>query len=157
MKNEFVIKQFAIARNRSLHALKDVAEEKAAQKPEGFNNNILWHAGHILLVTEQFLFGVPSGSLQISDTYKELFANGTKPDDWKSVPPSLQEIIAQLQEQKTRIKENIETRLEEELASPFKLGSGLQMNTVGELMNMAIYHEAIHTGHINAMKRIVNT
>ncbi len=156
MKNEFVVKQFTIARNRLLSALENVTEEVAGQKPEGFNNNIHWHAGHILLVTEAFLFTVPTGSGKLQKNYNEFFANGTKPDDWKSAPPSLQEIIDQLKDQEKRAKESAAARLDETLSSPFSLQSGLRMETVGELMNMAIYHEAVHTGYINAMKRIVN-
>ncbi|AMA71532.1 MULTISPECIES: DinB family protein [Aneurinibacillus] len=158
MKNELVLKQFIIARRRLLKALEDVTEEMAAKKPEGFNNNIHWHAGHILSAAEQFLFRLPGGSVNIPDNYKDFFANGTKPDDWKETPPSFQQIVAQLKEQEARVKDgkdSIEERLDETLVPPFTLRSGLRMDTVGELINMAIYHEGVHTGYISAMKRII--
>ncbi|MCI1695054.1 DinB family protein [Aneurinibacillus aneurinilyticus] len=155
MKNEFVINQFAIARNRLLSALENVTEEVASQKPEGFNNNIHWHTGHILLVTEKFFFKVPTGASELPDLYDEYFANGTKPEDWKSEPPPLQEIIERLTSQAKRIKEIGDANLERELGSPLHFKSGLKMDTAGELANMAIYHEGVHTGYIYAMKRLV--
>ncbi|GED17305.1 DinB family protein [Aneurinibacillus migulanus] len=155
MKNEFVMKQFAIARSRLLSALENVTEEAASQKPEGFNNNIHWHAGHILLVTEKFFFKAPTGASELPELYDEYFANGTKPEDWKSMPPSLQEIIELLTNQEKRIKETGITNLDRELDSPLNFKSGLKMGTTGELANMAIYHEGVHTGYIYAMKRLV--
>jgi uncharacterized damage-inducible protein DinB len=156
MKNELVMKQFVIARRRLLSVLEGITEEAAAIKPEGFNNTIQWHAGHILFIAEQFLFRVPGDAVQLPPGYKALFANGTRPDDWETEPPSLQQIIAELKEQEGRVKESITSRLDEGLTRPLSLTSGLNLNSIGELLTMAIYHEALHTGYIDAMKRIVS-
>ncbi|MFT9849261.1 DinB family protein [Aneurinibacillus sp. REN35] len=156
MKNELVMKQFLIARNRLVSTLEKLTPEEASRKPEGFNNTIHWHAGHILLIAEKFLFMAPTGSNQVPDHYDTFFANGTKPGDWTDTPPSLAEIIDRLKDQENRFKACEANQIDAALPKPFTLGSGLVMETAGELMNMAIYHEGIHTGYINAMKRIVS-
>lgn len=151
MNNEIIIKQFLIARSRLLNTLGKVAPEEADRKPEGFNNTIHWHAGHILLIAEKFLFVAPGGENGLPAHYDTFFANGTKPGDWTDTPPSMEEIIDRLQDQENRFK-----ACEAALPKPFTLGSGLVMETAGQLINMAIYHEGVHTGYMNAMKRMVS-
>ncbi len=73
-------------------------------QPEGFNNTIHWHVGHMLTVAEQFMFGFPKKSESLPANYMEFFATGTKPADWHGEVPSVQELSVQLQEQLNSIK-----------------------------------------------------
>ncbi|WP_339176845.1 DinB family protein [Paenibacillus sp. FSL H8-0317] len=147
-------KQLDITRGNLYKVLESVSETSADKQPVGFSNTIRWNVGHILTVAEMFIFN----NLQTSGLPKEytsLFAPGTKPSDWKGEPIPLSTLLAQLQDQVVRIKQHVEIYSDETLPEPLKLGPVLQLNCMGEVCNLALYHEAMHTGFIHALKRIV--
>lgn len=127
-----------------------IQEDLANIQPEGFNNNILWHIGHVLTTTESLVFGFPKKSSHLPANYMELFARGTKPADWQGDVPSVSVLSSQLKEQVTRLKEIPADKLTVKLKEPF-----LGQETVGELVNFALFHENLHLGHIQAMKRVI--
>src|SRR5699024_1841212 len=77
-----LIKQTEITRNGLLADVDKLDDKLFDVQPTGFNNTIHWHIGHILTVTEQFVFGFPKQSQHIPKHYYDLFTNGTKPSDW---------------------------------------------------------------------------
>lgn len=80
----------------------------------------------------------------------QFFATGTSPAAWEGDVPSVQELIIQLQDQLARIKEIPVESFNQRLKTPF-----LGQETFGELANFALFHEGIHLGQMQAMKRII--
>lgn len=150
--SELIFKQYEIARNYLLKNVGAIDESIVDIQPEGFNNTLHWHVGHVLTVAEQFMFGYPKKSTHLPANYLELFGNGTKPADWQGEVPSVQELSAQLAEQIKRIKEIPPVSFSEKLKTPF-----LGQETYGELANFAIFHESMHLGQIQAMKRLLQS
>jgi len=147
--SELLIKQFELTKTKFLEEIEGIEDHVLDAQPAGFNNTIHWHIGHVLTTTEQFMFGYPHQSKNLPENYIGLFGYGTKPSDWSGEVPTLEELIQQLKEQLTRLKELPSERFDIKLEQPI-LGS----NTVGELANLTLYHEAHHLGQIHAMKRI---
>ncbi|MCM3570659.1 DinB family protein [Neobacillus mesonae] len=148
--SELLFKSFELTRSFFIKNVEEMDEEILHVQPEGFNNSIHWHVGHVLTVAEQFMFGFPKNSSNLPAGYMELFATGTKPADWKGDVPSVKELTAQLREQLARIKEIPAEHLNEKLPKPF-----LGQETYGELANFGIFHEAIHLGKMQEMKRVI--
>ncbi|MBS4216422.1 MULTISPECIES: DinB family protein [Neobacillus] len=148
--SEVLLKSFATARSYLLNNVEALDENIVDIQPEGFNNTIHWHVGHVLTVAEQFMFGFPKKSAILPANYLELFGKGTKPADWNGEVPSVQELTAQLKEQFKRIQEIPVESFAEKLKAPF-----LGQETYGELTSFAIFHESMHLGQIAAMKRVV--
>ncbi|CAH2714522.1 hypothetical protein BACCIP111895_01694 [Neobacillus rhizosphaerae] len=148
--SELLFKSFEVTRRYFVKNVEMLDEGLVDVLPEGFNNTIHWHVGHILTVAEQFMFGFPKKSTNLPANYIELFATGTKPADWHGDVPSVQELTAQLKEQIKRIKEIPEGSFNERLKTPF-----LGLETFGELANFAIFHESLHLGQMQAMKRVI--
>ncbi|MCQ6275013.1 DinB family protein [Bacillus sp. V3B] len=144
---DLIKKEFELLRVRLYPRVEEISEEIIDVQPEGFNNTIRWNLGHLLTVTEVFLFA-ENGQLPVN--YKELFAPGTKPSDWSGEVPSVATLIGQLKEQQERINEIPTERFNEALPEP-KLGC----STVGELAGFSFYHETYHFGQIHAMKRLI--
>ncbi|KAB2329722.1 DinB family protein [Cytobacillus depressus] len=150
--SELVFKHFEFARRYFLKNVDALDESILDIQPEGFNNTLHWHIGHVLTVAEQFMFGFPNKSNHLPANYVELFGDGTKPADWQGEVPSVSELSEQLKEQLKRIKEIPAENLNERLAKPF-----LGQETFGELANFALFHESLHLGQIQAMKRVIET
>ncbi|WP_149096435.1 DinB family protein [Paenibacillus terrae] len=147
-------KQLEITRGNLYNVLESVSETSADKQPAGFSNTIRWNVGHILTVAEMFIFNNRQTS-GLPKEYNNLFAPGTKPSDWTGEPIPLSTLLAQLQDQAVRIKQHVEIHSDETLPEPLKLGPVLQLNSMGEVCNLALFHEAMHTGFIHALKRIV--
>lgn len=148
--NELVFKQFKVARDFFFKNVESVSMEIAQVQPNGFNNTIHWHIGHVLTFTEQLMFGFPQKTTYLPANYIELFGNGTKPADWKGDVPTLDELIIQLKDQLIRLQQIPAEHLKETIQSPF-----MGFETFGELAGMAVLHESNHLGHIQAMKRVI--
>jgi hypothetical protein len=55
-----------------------------------------------------------------------------------------------------RVRETFEGRLDEKLANPLPIGP-LQLETIGELISFASFHESEHIGVIKTMKHAVKS
>jgi uncharacterized damage-inducible protein DinB len=147
--SQLTFQNFEISRGFFLKNVEGMDEKVANIQPEGFNNNILWHVGHVLLTAEYFLFGFPEKSTHLPMNYLELFNRGTSPSGWKGEVPTIAELTGQLKDQMARVKEMPGERLQEKLEKQF-----FDFNTFGELFNFSVFHETYHLGQIHAMKRM---
>ncbi|XJZ27566.1 DinB family protein [Bacillota bacterium Lsc_1132] len=148
--SELLMKQFTLTRTNFIKRVESLNKDVVDIQPQGFNNTIHWMIGHVLTVAEQFMFRYPKKSANLPENYIQLFGNGTKPADWSEDVPSVEVLIEQLKDQLNRIKEIPAERYSVVLEKPF-----LGFETVGELANMAVFHEANHLGQIQAMARMI--
>ncbi len=148
LNRKVAIKQLELTRGSLLKFLQTIDESTAIKQPDGFNNNIQWHIGHVLTAAESFMFGRAFKNLP--EKYPSLFGKGTKPSEWTADAPAIDVLISQLEQQAERIKAIPEERFEKPLPEPF-----LGLETVGELYGLMLYHEADHIGQMKAMKRVI--
>ncbi|TGU73097.1 DinB family protein, partial [Mesorhizobium sp. M00.F.Ca.ET.186.01.1.1] len=95
------------------------------------------------------------GEMKCPPAYAALFSPGTKPADWQGDVPSMEELAAQLKEQHARVKEQLQTKLNDPLPKPFQLGDKGVMNTYGEMMVFTLFHEGMHIGTISALRKAI--
>ncbi|NRD77663.1 DinB family protein [Bacillus sp. BRMEA1] len=148
--NELIFKQFQLTREYFIKIVGSVSNDQTDVQPDGFNNTIHWHTGHVLTVTEQTMFGFPRVTTHLPENYMKLFGNGTKPADWTGNVPIMDELIVQLKDQLARIRQIPAEQLNNTLETPI-----LGCKTSGELACITLMHEAAHMGQIQAMKRII--
>ncbi|WP_409304527.1 DinB family protein [Peribacillus sp. SCS-155] len=148
--SDLLFKQFTLTKERFLKKLEGLDETILDVQPHGFNNNIRWHIGHVLTVTEQFMFGFPKKSTNIPERYLSLFAKDTSPKEWSQDVPSLAELTGCLKEQADRLQAIPAGMLTDKLKRPFN-----DLKTYGELANMAMFHEAYHLGQIHSLERMI--
>ncbi len=145
----FLMNHFRMFRGSLYLHLESTSEKVASEVPQGFNNNIRWHAGHILTVADAF-FGLKS----VPKEYQTLFGPGSKPADWSGEVPSLEKLISQLREQESQAKEKIMPKLHEALPTAFQIRD-LEIKTFGEVAAFNNVHEAMHISSIQAFKRMI--
>lgn len=150
---DYLIKQLRFVRGNTIKQITGIDEKETHTVPQGFNNNILWNLGHILLVHEKFSFALTNEKMELPKDFAEWFAPGTKPGNWGMQISSLDEIILLLSKQIDRVEQTLEHRLEEYLEKPFVTSSGLEILTVKECLSFCLYHEAMHFATIKAIKQ----
>lgn len=144
---ELVNHQFRVTRRLLEQTLEGVTSELAAVIPEGFNNNIHWQVGHILKTAEFFLF---FGEETLPENYQQFFGPGTKPAEWSEDVPSIETLKQQLKEQLERIEQLNVEKFTDKLPKPM-IGN----ETFGEFAAFGAFHESLHLGQIQTMKRLL--
>lgn len=139
--------QFELTRSLFLKEIESLPKDLLDLQPKGLNNTIHWHIGHVLTVTEQFMFRFPKKSTFLPESHMMFFANGTKPSDWESGVPSVEVLIEQLKGQLIRIKEIPVESFDYKFSKPV-----MGFESFGGLATMALFHEANHLGQIHSMK-----
>ena len=152
-----ILKQFDMTRDTLMKSVQTVSEDEADIMPHGFSNTIRWQLGHILFATDR-LFSLVHSSSHLPAHYSERFKSGTSPKEWGTDIPSLRELFGELERQKAMVRETFASRIGQMLETPYRINAygGHEFHSVGEILNFLIFHEAMHMGYINAMKRMIN-
>lgn len=147
--------QFEMTRGMLLNfvlELEKMDDKQILAVPEGFQNNILWHIGHVLVTAEAFMFGYPQQASGLNPAYAGLFAMGTKPADWESDVPALQILKEDLSAQLEKIRGLDDNFLAGKLPFQFPVPN---IHTFADLYHLMSYHEAEHIGQMKAMRKLV--
>ncbi|WP_100334045.1 DinB family protein [Bacillus alkalisoli] len=150
-----LFKQMIIIRKRTVSLLEKTPESILLEIPKGFNNNLLWHFGHIFWAQEVLMHSFLKEEHNCSSEFQEMFSIGSSPNKWTTEPPSISEIKTMLEKQPNRIVQTFSGRLEEAGEKPFSLGPDVTLNTVAEVLNFVLWHEGLHQGEINAMLKLL--
>jgi hypothetical protein len=150
MTKEILMLQIDLIRERTLQQLEITNEETADHMPPGFSNTLRWNLGHIVTVHENLCFKMIGEPFDLPESFPAFFANGTRPSDWKSAPPSLETLKSLLIQQPLRMKEKLLPRLEERLPQPFK-----GMDILGGVIGFSLYHEGVHTGIMMGLRKAI--
>ncbi|AST94562.1 DinB family protein [Shouchella clausii] len=147
-RHEVLFEQLNTYRGELLNMVEDVTEEEAEIVPRGFNNNIRWNLGHVILDQYLWIRVLTKEDMPISLAFNQWFGYGTDPSHFTDETPSLAELISLLREQPRLIEQNYRDRLEEEFP-PTDMG----MHTIEQVLVRTIFHEGLHMGAIVAIKR----
>ncbi|MGB0896693.1 MAG: DinB family protein [Flavobacteriaceae bacterium] len=122
--------------------------------PKGFNNNIIWNIGHII-VTEQLLVYKLSGlPMLVSDELIGKYMKGTKPDG-QATQEDVNELkdllFSTIQRTKTDYNEGKFVNFQDYTLST----TGNTLTNVEEAINFNLFHEGIHFGYIMALVKVL--
>ena len=126
--SQFLLNNMELTRSFFIKNVEALEAGQVDIQPEGFNNTLHWHIGHVLTTTESLLFGFPKNTSHLPANYLGLFAKGTKPTDWQGDVPSVSVLTNQLKDQLKRMKEIPAESFSKKLEEPF-----LGQETFGEL------------------------
>ena len=163
VKNYFYPKQkptmeteFKITRkSRELYAnlLENYSLEQLNKIPDGWNNNLMWHIGHIM-VSQQVLVYRGSGlPLNVSEEFVTMYGRGTKPerdvtqqevDEMKSL------LFSTIQKTEEDYRNGIFTTYNQR-----KSEMGYDLSTTEDGIAFNNNHEGIHMGMVIRLKKLV--
>lgn len=150
MKDENVFGQLKFWRRFLMDELNEVSDDDCYRTPEGYPNNLLWNAGHILVINDSYLATLAGGEKQLEKQYSHWFSRGTSPADWGDELPELQDVLAKLEEQTSGIQTAYSGKLRHKVTRPLE-----NVETVEELLCFLISHECYHLGVMRSMKRLL--
>ena len=122
--------------------------------PEGFNNNIIWNIGHVLVTAQLLAYKLSGLPMLVSDELVNKYRKDTKPEGAASQ--------SEVDEIKTLLFSTIEQLEADYKNGNFKEYNAYTVSTTGntltnidEALQFILFHEAMHLGYILALVRAV--
>ncbi|WP_020603707.1 DinB family protein [Spirosoma spitsbergense] len=147
------IERLKNTRTYLLDLIKDLSAEQLNEIPLGFNNNIIWNLGH-LIVSQQGLCYLRAGLKPIVD---EQYFTDYKPQTKPNSPIQADEINT-IKTLFLSVLDKLETDYNQSAFSnygTFTTPYGVEITNIDEAINFILFHEGLHTGYIMAMKRLL--
>lgn len=150
-------KQLDIIKNHReiiLALIADLSNEQLCKIPKGFNNNIIWNVGHVLVTQQMLTYGLSNQSYQIDKDLVDRYRKGSVPtttvsaDEINLIKTLL---ISTLDTLASDLKQNKFTSF-----NYYKTSMGLELNSIEDCIPFMAYHEGIHLGIILSMMKKVN-
>jgi len=140
----------------SIHtAVEGLSAEQLHAMPDGFDNNIAWNLGHIMVVQQRILYGSSGLPLSVSDAMIPMYLPNTSPADWQTEPDA-EALVAMLMPQQEQLEADFAAgRFSENEFSVFTTRSGLALEDLDAALTFNIYHESQHYGFILALINLV--
>lgn len=122
--------------------------------PEGYNNNIIWNIGHIVVTAQLLAYKLSGLPMMVNDELINKYRKDTKPEG----PVSQFEV----DEIKTLLFSTLEKLESDYKSGIFKVYHAYTVSTTGntltnidEALQFILFHEAMHLGYILALVRAV--
>lgn len=131
--------------------LKEISVEQLNEVPHNFNNNIIWNLAH-LVAAQQGLCYLRAGLKPVVETsFTDLYKSGTKPEqfvDAGQVEIIKEKCISSLD----RLGVNYDNAVFNNYPS-WTSRYGVTINNIDDAIGFLGFHEGIHFGAIQALKR----
>ena len=121
--------------------------------PEGFNNNIIWNIAHIIVVQQMLVYKLSGLTMVIYDEMVEKYKRGTKPTQ-DVTQSERDEIQALLLETINQTMVDFDSKIFQNYQE-FRSLSGYTMKNIEDALSFNYYHEALHTGVIMSLMKLV--
>jgi hypothetical protein len=147
--------QFITApRTKVIEILQELSLEQLNTIPAGFNNNIIWNAGHMIAAQQGICYKRAGLNTIVDETFFETFKPGTKPERLFTTA-EVEHIVDLLT--------STLTQLEADMQQPDKFTNyptwttryGAELTGINDAVSFLPFHEGLHIGTILAMKRLV--
>jgi predicted transcriptional regulator len=142
------------SRNLFLKLMDGLTIEQLNQVPEGFNNNIIWNFGHVIVSQQILCYKLSGLPMKIDVSYVSKYSKGTKPEtflDEKELEFLKSQSIALINELVADIEKNSFTSY-----SNYTTSFNVALNNIDDAVKFITMHEGLHLGYAMALKRIVN-
>ncbi|WP_316735976.1 DinB family protein [Pedobacter aquatilis] len=148
---EFIIN----SRKAFIQLIDGLTIEQLNKIPDGFNNNIIWNFGHIVVSTQTLCY-VRTGILEDASSVK--FVDSYKKDTKPTYIVSAEE-VAELKSialgSIKKIEEDYEHGVFANITPYSTVTYGVQLNTIEEVLTTTIGHDNLHFGYALALRKLV--
>ena len=127
--------------------------EQLNKVPEGFNNNLIWNIGHIVVVQQMLVYNLSGLPMMVSQEMVEKYKRGTKPEHLIS-QAEVDEIRSLLFETINQTKADLNSKIFKTYTE-FTTLSGFTVRNVEDALAFNYYHEAMHIGMMMSIRKFI--
>ena len=137
-----------------LNLLEGLTTEQLNKIPAGFNNNIAWNIGHLVVSTPALCYLRSNVQAGYEIPYLEKYMKGSRPEAYIS-----EEEINQMKEALfisiDRIEQDYQAKAFENF-EPFATSTyKYTVQNIDEMLLCCIAHDNMHTGQVSALRKLV--
>ncbi|SHK72556.1 DinB family protein [Epilithonimonas mollis] len=150
---EALFKTWETSRKIYLSYFENYSLDQLNKIPNGFNNNLIWHIGHIIVTQQKLIYRGSNLPGYISNNLLTKYQSGTKPDAF--VPQK------EADELKTLLTSLIEPTIDDFLKGIFinynerTTGTGFHLSSINDAFESNNYHEGMHLGYMLSIRKFV--
>ena len=133
--------------------LQQYSIEQLNKIPDGYNNNVIWNIGHIVVVQQMLVYKLSGLPMVVSDEFVEKYKKGTRPEATILQPEidALQSLLFDtINQTKADFNSGVFRTYQE-----FTSMSGFTMKNVEDAMAFNYYHEGVHTGMMMGIRKFI--
>lgn len=143
------------SRKALLALVEDLTTEQLNKIPTGFNNNLAWQMGHLIVSQQLLCYKLSNNELIIDPSLIEKYRNGSKPESFISA-----EEIAQLKHDLLAVIDQLESDLATDKFNnyfPYTISTykGLKLENIQDAVKFIASHDGLHYGCSLVMKKLV--
>jgi DinB superfamily len=122
--------------------------------PNGFNNNLIWNIGHIIVTQQLLIYKGSNTMMYVSEDLVNQYKSGTKPKGTISqneVFELKEHLISLIEKTKGDFEKGIFTTSYNERTT----GTGFHLASINDAFEFNNYHEGMHLGYMMSIKKFV--
>jgi hypothetical protein len=121
--------------------------------PDGFNNNLIWNIGHVIVAQQSLIYRGSNLPMYISDELVNLYKPGTKP-----TRANTQGEVDELRELLISLIAKTEEDLQKGVFTTYKERTtltGFHLASLKDAFEFNNYHEGLHLGYMLSIRKFV--
>jgi hypothetical protein len=135
-----------------IYLCKNLSMEQMNYIPEGFNNNIIWNFGHIIVTQQGLCYGLAGVPQKVDKSLSAKYKKGTKPEGIVTEAEYLE-----LQALSVSLMDEFEKDYEAGLFSqysPYMTSLNVELDSIEKATAFNAFHEGLHFGVMLALKNL---
>lgn len=152
---QHVFKYIIRTRERFLELIEGLTIEQLNTTPEGFNNNIIWNFGHIVVAATGLSYVRTGIQPDMEVPYQKLFGKGTRPVEvinQETINALKQLLLSSI----TQIKKDAEAGVFDQMKPYSTATYGYEMADFHEVLTCILAHDNLHYGYAKAQLKQVS-
>ena len=143
------------SRKAFIQLIDGLTMEQLNKIPDGYNNNIIWNFGHVVVSTQTLCY-VRTGILAYASSVKfnEFYKKDTRPT-YTVTEQEVAELKALALDSIEKIKEDYTNGVFAKITPFSTLTYGVEMKSIEEVLITTIGHDNVHHGYAWALKKVV--
>ncbi|SFC94062.1 DinB family protein [Algibacter pectinivorans] len=134
--------------------IEDHALEDLNKIPEGFNNNIIWNIGHVVVTAQLLAYKLSGLPMKVSDALVNKYRKDSKPEG-PVTQAEVDEIKALLTSTINDLELDYKNGVFKEYNAYTVSTTGNTLTNIDDALQFILLHEAMHQGYILALKRAI--
>jgi hypothetical protein len=140
-------------RKNIIRTLRHLSAEQLNTIPEGFNNNLIWNAGHVIATMELLTYGLSGMKTPSGRDFIDRYRKGSRPEGPVD-QAAIDQILKQLEVGVEQLSADV-PELETADFRQYETSYGVALSKLGDAMTFNNMHEAMHLGTMLAMRKLV--
>ena len=150
---ESTLKTWKTSRKIFLNFLNSYSIEQLNRVPPGFNNNLIWNIGHVIVVQQLLVYKGSGLPAYVSNELIERYKPGSRP-----LTEITQAEVDELKELLISLIAKTETDLSNGIFSSYHertTTTGFHLATVEDAVVFNNFHEGMHLGYLMSIRKLV--